>query len=63
VVLQARVGDRVSQGQALAVLHANDPGTLDQAERVLRQAIAVSATTVDARPLILERLGTSAGSG
>jgi pyrimidine-nucleoside phosphorylase len=62
VVLRARVGERVSRGEPLATLHANDPTTLDEAERVLRSAISVSETAVEARPLILERLGTWARS-
>ena len=56
VVLQARVGDRVAGGQPLAVLHANDEARLDQAERVLRDAISLSASAVEPRPVILERL-------
>jgi pyrimidine-nucleoside phosphorylase len=62
VVLRARVGERVSRGEPLATLHANDPARLDEAERVLRSAISVSETAVEARPLILERLGTWARS-
>jgi pyrimidine-nucleoside phosphorylase len=56
VVLRARVGERVSREEPLAMLHANDPRKLDEAERVLRSAITVSETAVEARPLILERL-------
>jgi pyrimidine-nucleoside phosphorylase len=63
VVLRTRVGERVSREEPLATLHANDPRKLDEAERVLRSAITVSETAVEARPLILERLGTWAGSG
>ena len=47
VVLQAKVGDRVRRGQPLAVLHANDEARLDEAERVLRSAIDVSAAAVE----------------
>jgi pyrimidine-nucleoside phosphorylase len=60
VVLQARVGDRVSRGQPLAELHANDEERLLQAERAVRDAIEVSPSQVTSRPLILERLLTPA---
>jgi pyrimidine-nucleoside phosphorylase len=60
VVLQARVGDRVSRGQPLAELHANDEARLLQAERAVRDAIEVSPSQVTSRPLILERLLTPA---
>jgi pyrimidine-nucleoside phosphorylase len=62
VVLHARIGDRVTRGQPLATLHANDEGKLAEAERVLRGAMALSPGAVEQRPLILERLGApSAG--
>jgi pyrimidine-nucleoside phosphorylase len=60
IVLQAKVGDRVSRGQPLAVLHANDAARLQRAEGVLREAIQLSVTPVQPQPLILQRLGTPA---
>ena len=56
VVLETRVGDRVAGGQPLAVLHANDEARLAEAERVLREAISLSPSGVEPRPVILERL-------
>ena len=56
VVMSARVGDRVSRGEPLAVLHANDDARLAEAERVLRSAITLSQEAVGPRELILERL-------
>ena len=60
VVLQAQVGDRVAAGQPLAMLHAGDERRLEQAERLVGRAIALSPTTVEPRPIILERLLTPA---
>jgi pyrimidine-nucleoside phosphorylase len=57
IVLQAKVGERVEQGQPLAVLHANDETRLAEAERVLRGAFEISNEAVPPPPLILERLG------
>lgn len=62
VSLTAKIGDRVVQGQPIAVLHANDQKRLDEAGRVLRGGIALSRTAVVPPPLILERLGASAAS-
>jgi pyrimidine-nucleoside phosphorylase len=62
VHLAAKLGDRPGRGQPIAVLHANDESRLDEAERVLRSGIALSTTAVASPPLILERLGASAGS-
>jgi pyrimidine-nucleoside phosphorylase len=59
VVLEAKLGDRVTRGQPIAVLHANDEGRLAQAERVLRSAFGFSRTTVEPPPVILERLATA----
>jgi pyrimidine-nucleoside phosphorylase len=62
VYLEAKLGDRVSRGQPLAVLHANDESRLVEAERVLCGGIALSPTPVAQPPVILERLGASAAS-
>jgi thymidine phosphorylase len=60
VVLEVRVGDRVSRGQPLAELHANDETRLAHAARALQAAIGVSPVPVEPPPLILERLLTPA---
>jgi pyrimidine-nucleoside phosphorylase len=56
VVLQAKVGDRVSRGEPLVTLHANDEPRLRQAEHAVEEAIGVSPRAVEPPPLILERL-------
>ncbi|HEX8968804.1 MAG TPA: pyrimidine-nucleoside phosphorylase, partial [Chloroflexota bacterium] len=56
VVVSAKVGDRVRQGQTLLVAHANDEGQLAAAERALREAIVIASSPIHAPPLILERL-------
>ena len=63
VVLQAKLGDRVSRGQPLAVLHANDEARLAEAERALRTAVELSSTRVAPPPVILERLATASSAG
>jgi pyrimidine-nucleoside phosphorylase len=62
VRLGAKIGDRVSRGEPLAVLHANDESRLPEAERILRGGIQLSTTRVRPPPVILERLGASAAS-
>ncbi|MBV9599832.1 MAG: thymidine phosphorylase [Chloroflexi bacterium] len=56
VVLEAKVGERVARGQALATVHANDEARLEQAEGLLRSAIEISGEQVAAPALILERV-------
>jgi len=60
VRLGAKIGDRVSRGEPLAVLHANDESRLPEAERILRGGIQLSTTPARPPPVILERLGASA---
>ncbi len=62
VRLEAKIGDRVSRGEPMAVLHANDESRLPEAERVLRSGITLSTAPVAPPPLILERLGASVAS-
>jgi pyrimidine-nucleoside phosphorylase len=57
VELLAKIGDPVSRGQPLAVLHFNEATHTDQATRLMHEAIVVSETPVARPPLILERLG------
>ncbi|MGB9724351.1 MAG: thymidine phosphorylase [Chloroflexia bacterium] len=54
VVLQAKIGDPVHQGQPVAVIHANDGERLAQAHRLLSQAFQFSPHPVPPPPLILE---------
>jgi pyrimidine-nucleoside phosphorylase len=61
IVLAAKVGDRVTRGQPLAVLHANDETRLAAAARLMLDGIEVSTTPVQPPQLILERLGKAAG--
>ena len=57
VRLEAKIGDRVSRGEPIAVLHANDESRLAEAERVLRGGVVLSTAPVSPPPVILERLG------
>jgi pyrimidine-nucleoside phosphorylase len=56
VLLERKIGERVSRGESLAVVHANDERRLARASEMLRAAIDVSATPVSPPPLILDRL-------
>jgi pyrimidine-nucleoside phosphorylase len=56
VVIQLKIGDRVTRAEPLAVLHANDQTRLAQAERELRRAVEISQQPVTSPSLILERL-------
>ena len=56
VVLHAKVGERIEQGQPLLTIHASDARRLEDARRVLETGIALSATPVDSPPLILGRV-------
>jgi pyrimidine-nucleoside phosphorylase len=62
VTLERKLGDQVSHGDVLAVLHANDERRLAQAESLLRGAIELSSTPVTPPPLILDRLSGSAAA-
>jgi len=54
VVLQAKVGEPVRQGQPAAFLHANDPERLKQAGEILAQAFRFAPQPVPPPPLIME---------
>ncbi len=56
VVLEAKIGDRVSAGQPVATLHANDAGRLAEAEALVNAAFEVAPGPLAAPPLILDRL-------
>jgi pyrimidine-nucleoside phosphorylase len=56
VVLEAKLGDQLSRGQPLAMLHANDEARLAEAEQVFRTGIRLAAAPVAPPALILDRL-------
>lgn len=51
-----KVGDRVTQGQPLAVLHLNDDTNLAQAKTMVKEAYTIGDRPIDAPKLILERV-------
>jgi len=53
-------GEAVREGEELAVLHARDPGRLEQAERLLAEAVTVSEGPPPARELVLEEIDADA---
>lgn len=55
-VIEARVGDRVTEGDPLLVLHADDPDRLGPALAALDGAIDIGDGTADLRPLIADRI-------
>jgi len=56
LIFERKVGDRVSAGERICVLYANDESRLDRAREMLRSAISISPEPVAAGPLILETL-------
>jgi pyrimidine-nucleoside phosphorylase len=56
IVLYARVGDRLEQGQPILTIHANNPRRLAEARRLLESGLQVSEARVPAPPLILDRV-------
>lgn len=52
-----KVGEHVTAGQLLAVIHANDEGALADAESRLREAITFSLHPVNTPPLVAEVIG------
>jgi pyrimidine-nucleoside phosphorylase len=59
IVLQAKVGDAISRGEPLAIMHANDETRLEQATRAFEAAVQISSENVPRPALILERLQAS----
>jgi pyrimidine-nucleoside phosphorylase len=57
IVLQVKVGNEVTQGDALFTIHANDPHTLTTARERLLAAVAWSDTVVTAPPHIRRIIG------
>jgi pyrimidine-nucleoside phosphorylase len=56
IELHAKVGDAVVRGQPIATIHASDAARCAQAERLMAEAVSISASSVGAPPLILERI-------
>jgi pyrimidine-nucleoside phosphorylase len=56
IVLQAKVGDQVEEGQPLLTIHANDTRRLENARHLVQAGIELSASPVARPPLILERV-------
>jgi pyrimidine-nucleoside phosphorylase/thymidine phosphorylase len=52
IVLHKKVGDPVRQGESLMTLHVNDRGRLEEATRLLRQAVRVAREAPPATPLV-----------
>jgi pyrimidine-nucleoside phosphorylase/thymidine phosphorylase len=52
IVLHKKVGDPVREGENLMTLHVNDRGRLEEATRLLRQAVRVAREAPPATPLV-----------
>jgi pyrimidine-nucleoside phosphorylase len=52
VVLHKKVGDPVREGESLMTLHVNERGRLEEATRLLRQAVHVAREAPPAPPLV-----------
>jgi len=51
IVLRAKVGDRIKEGDPLCEIHASSPESLSQAQDALRDAFIVKRSKVDPLPL------------
>jgi pyrimidine-nucleoside phosphorylase len=54
IVCEAKCGDRVEQGQTLAVVHARDAAAADEAERSLLRAYRIGDEAPEPRPVVLD---------
>jgi len=52
IVLDRKVGDKISNGDTLATLYASDTNKLEQAKTELESAYKFSNTVIQKRPLI-----------
>jgi len=52
IVLHKKVGDPVREGESLMTLHVNDRGRLEEATRLLRQAVRVAREAPAPVPLV-----------
>ena len=53
VVLNRKVGDKVSKGTKLATVHGNDKNVIKEAATDILQAINISDISVEKEPLII----------
>jgi pyrimidine-nucleoside phosphorylase len=60
VLLEAKVGGRLTRGQPLAVLHGNNEARLAEAARIFSSGVRISAARVAPPALILDRLTPAA---
>jgi thymidine phosphorylase len=60
VVMHAKPGDRVREGDDLLTLHTDEPHRFERALAALDGGVVVSGpgTRFDAQPLVLERVAT-----
>ncbi|MDZ7675085.1 MAG: thymidine phosphorylase [Acidimicrobiales bacterium] len=56
-VVEHKVGDEVTAGDPLLVLHADDPARFAAARAALDGAIDIDADRVEPRPLVIDRIG------
>ena len=52
IVLHKKVGDPVREGESLMTLHVNDRGRLEEATRLLRQAVRIAREAPPATPVV-----------
>lgn len=63
VVLAKKVGDPVAAGEALAVMHVNDPAHADEAAAALRNAYRIGDARPASKPLLYDVIGGSGEAG
>lgn len=56
IIVEKKLGERVEKGETLAIIHANDPGRLAEAESAIRGAYTLGDTAI-VPPLILDAMG------
>lgn len=56
IILKAKIGDKVSKGQSLAVLYTSRENTVKAAEDMLKQAISIGEDRPQVAPLIHARV-------
>jgi thymidine phosphorylase len=56
VLLHAKPGDRVTEGQPLLELHADQPERFERALQALHGGFDIGAGPAPARPLVLDRV-------
>ncbi|HEY6330118.1 MAG TPA: hypothetical protein VI756_12340, partial [Blastocatellia bacterium] len=56
LTVEARLGDRVSPGSTLVILHCNDTASADEAESLVRSAYSIGDGTIAPPELIKCRL-------